>query len=330
MGLCSLTIATLKQQKLSTNMKKINMKLYYLIIGIFLINVSCKQQPNAIKSLVDKPSIDALIKNLEDSENNQIIVVAHRGDWRNAPENSLIAIENCIKMGVDMVEIDIRETKDGKLVLMHDETIDRTTNGKGFVKDWTLDSLKTLQLKDGLGVATRHGIPTLEEALLLAKDNILVNLDKCYDIFDKCYDVMKRTNTLDQVIIKGLKTRSEVENEFGEYLDKVYFMPVVRLPNPNDNIIVDDYLENRLPVAFEFLIPQDSIKLIDHFDDIRSKGSSIWVNALWEDLCAGHDDEKAALDPSTYDWYIENDIDIIQTDRPQLLIEYLREKGLHW
>ncbi len=306
------------------------MKFYYLIIGILLVSASCKQQTNGNDLSYQKPSIEALIKNLEDSENNQIIVVAHRGDWRNAPENSIQAIENCIKMGVDMVEIDIRETKDGKLVLMHDETIDRTTNGKGFVKDWTLDSLKTLQLTDGLGIATLQRIPTLEEALLLAKDKILINLDKCYNIFDKCYEVMKRTNTLDQVIIKGVKTRSEVESEFGKYLDKVYFMPVVRLPNPSDKIIVDDYLENRLPVAFEFLIPQDTIKLIAYFDDIRLKGSSIWVNALWEDLCAGHDDEKAALNPSIYDWYIENNVDIIQTDRPLLLIEYLREKGLHW
>jgi len=310
--------------------KKTRMNFYYLIIGVFLIGISCKKQSSENQSLVLQPSIEALINNLEDSENDQIIVVAHRGDWRNAPENSLQAISNCIKMGVDMVEIDVRETKDGKLVLMHDETIDRTTNGKGFVKDWTLDSLKTLQLTDGLGVATFQRIPTLEEALLLSKDKILINLDKCYAIFDKCYEVMKRTNTLDQVIIKGLKTRPEVESEFGDYLDKVYFMPVVRLPNPEGEIIVDDYLENRLPIAFEFLIPQDSIKLIDDFDDIRSKGSSIWVNALWEDLCAGHDDEKAALDPTIYDWYIENDIDIIQTDRPQILIEYLREKGLHW
>ena len=48
---------------------------------------------------------------------------------KNAPENSIQAIQNCIDMGVDMVEIDIRKTKDGHLVLMHDRTIDRTTNG---------------------------------------------------------------------------------------------------------------------------------------------------------------------------------------------------------
>ena len=301
---------------------------FVLFLSIIIAN-ACKQINKKSTTTDKKTSIDALIENLENSENKEIIVIAHRGDWRNAPENSLQAIKNCIDMGVDMVEIDIRKTKDGQLVLMHDETIDRTTTGKGYVKDWTLDSLKNLQLIDGLGIATAHKIPTLEEALLIAKGNILINLDKSYKIFDKCYDLMRKTGTLDQVIIKGVKTRQEVESEFGEYLDEVYLMPVVRLPNPKGKDIIDDYLENRLPIAFEFTIPQDTIGLIEYFDDIRAKGASVWVNALWERLNGGHDDEKAALNPSVYDWYIKNNVDMIQTDRPQLLLNYLRQKGLH-
>lgn len=280
-------------------------------------------------SAYSQTSIEALIQNLEDSHNKEIIVVAHRGDWRNAPENSLQAIQNCIEMGVDMVEIDIRETKDGQLVLMHDESVDRTTNGKGYVKKMTLAELKELRLIDGLGVETSHQIPTLEEALLVAKDRILVNLDKSYKIFDKCYAVMEKTGTLSQVVIKGTKTRKEVEREFGEYLDKVYFMPILPLPKTNAKQIVDDYLDNRLPVAFEFVLPKDTIGLISYFNDIRAKGASVWVNALWPHHNGGHDDEKAAQDPTVYDWFIDNHIDIIQTDRPQLLLNYLRSKGLH-
>jgi glycerophosphoryl diester phosphodiesterase len=274
-------------------------------------------------------TINDLIQNLEDSKNEKIMVVAHRGDWRNAPENSLQAIKNCIEMGVDMVEIDIRETKDGHLVLMHDETIDRTTNASGYVKDWTLDNLQNLKLIDGLGVETPHGIATLEEALLVAKDKILINLDKSYKMFDKCYEVIKKTETLDQVVIKGTKTREQVEREFGQYLDKVYFMPVIILPNPNAQDIVDDYLKNRLPVAFEFVLKYDSLQIIENFENIRESGSGVWINALWSRLNGGHDDEKAALDPAVYDWYIENNVDMIQTDRPQLLLKYLRKKGLH-
>ena len=274
-------------------------------------------------------SIEDLIANLENSKDNQVIVVSHRGDWRNAPENSLQAIKNCIDMGVDMVEIDVRKTKDGQLVLMHDKTIDRTTTGKGKVEDWTLDSLKTLQLKDGLGVATPHKIPTLEEALMVSKDKILVNLDKSYDIFKECYEVAKKTGTLKQIVVKGTIGRQQVEEEFGEYLDEVYFMPIVRLYDPEAKTIIDDYMANHIPVAFEFTAPQDTIALIERFDDIRAQGASVWVNSLWPHHNGGHNDEKAALDPTVYDWFIKNHIDMIQTDRPQLLLNYLRERGLH-
>lgn len=276
------------------------------------------------------PSIEQLIDNLEDSQNKEIMVVAHRGDWRNAPENSLQAIKNCIEMGVDMVEIDVRESRDGVLVLMHDETIDRTTTGAGKVSDWSFDSLRTLRLVDGLNVATDHQIPTLEEALLIAKDRILINLDKSYDIFDKCFAIAEKTGTLDQIVIKGAKSRSLVEEEFGAYLDKVYFMPIIRLPNPKADSIIQDYLGNRLPIAFEFIVPSDSIKEVKLFKEIRGKGAGVWVNSLWSHHCSGHDDRKAALDPSTYDWFIEHDIDMIQTDRPALLLSYLKSKELHF
>ncbi len=307
-----------------------------LIIVFLFVIVGCKNECPCVSveskdiKTIDKPTIEDKIANLEDSMNNQVIVVSHRGDWRNAPENSLQAIQNSIDMGVDMVEIDIRETKDGQLVLMHDKTIDRTTNGKGLVSEWTLDSLRTLYLVDGLGVATQHKIPTLKEALEVSKDKILVNLDKSYSIFDKCYAIIKETNTQDQVIIKGAKSLSEVESEFGYYLDKVHFMPILGLPNNNANEIVDRYLSSdNPPIAFEFTVKYDSIKFIKEFKNIRERGSSIWVNALWPQHNAGHDDEKAVQEQAIYDWFIDNNIDIIQTDRPELLLKYLRSKGLH-
>jgi glycerophosphoryl diester phosphodiesterase len=274
-------------------------------------------------------SIDSMIANLENSNNNQVMVVAHRGDWRNAPENSLQAIENCITMGVDIVEIDVRETKDGVLVLMHDETIDRTTTGKGKVSELAWEYLQTLNLRDGIGHSTPHKIPTLEEALLLTKDKILVNLDKSYEIFDKCFKIAKKLGTVNQVIIKGAKTRDKVEKEFGQYLGKVYFMPIVRLADPEAPKTVEKYLLDNVPVAFEFTVPQDTIAFIEQFNEIRKKGSSIWVNSLWPQHNGGHDDEKAVLDQTIYDWFINNNIDIIQTDRPQVLLDYLRSKNLH-
>ena len=70
-------------------------------------------------------------------------------------------------MGVDMVEIDLKKTKDGHLVLMHDKTIDRTTTGKGKPEDYTLAELREFFLKGGHGQKTRHKIPTFEEVMML-------------------------------------------------------------------------------------------------------------------------------------------------------------------
>lgn len=94
---------------------------------------------------------DKIIANLQKPASNSVLVVSHRADWRNAPENSLQAIQNCIDMGVDVIEIDLKKTKDGHLILMHDKKIDRTTTGKGYPADYTLEELRQFRLKSGTG-----------------------------------------------------------------------------------------------------------------------------------------------------------------------------------
>ena len=103
-------------------------------------------------------------------------MASHRGDWRNYPENSIAAIESVIGMGVDIMELDLKLTKDSVLVLCHDHTIDRTTSGKGRVCDITYDSIRRCVLKTGHGVKTTHRMPTLREALEVCKEMIVVNV----------------------------------------------------------------------------------------------------------------------------------------------------------
>ncbi|MEO0899799.1 MAG: hypothetical protein AAFY71_25530 [Bacteroidota bacterium] len=106
-------------------------------------------------------------------------------------------------------------------------------------------------------------------------------------------------------------------------------MPIIRLPHPKADSVIQDYLDHRLPIAFEFTVPSDTISTINMFKHIREAGAGVWVNSLWKHHCAGHDDRKAALDSTTYDWFVERNIDMIQTDRPALLISYLQAKDLH-
>lgn len=304
-----------------------------LILGLILVAmVQCKKNMKEVSNS-SKLRTEKLLKNLKNSEGKDVIVVAHRGDWRNAPENSLKAIENCIAMGVDIVELDVQKTKDNQLVIMHDRSIERTTTGKGLVSDWTLDSLKTLFLKNGLGNPERyHKIPTLEEALLVAKGKILVNLDKCYEYFDEALQIVQKTGTENQVLIKGFyKTVQEVQNDIGTSIDSVLYMPVFHLDRQKyAEKLIDEYQERIKPLAVELIFAKDTSKVINQFDQIKKKGSRIWVNSLWSALNAGYEDELAIEHTdSIYGWYLQKGVNIIQTDRPQLLLDYLRTKGLH-
>ncbi|TRX60766.1 glycerophosphodiester phosphodiesterase family protein [Fulvivirga sp. M361] len=267
---------------------------------------------------------------LMDANSDQVMVIAHRGDWRHAPENSIPAITNCIEMGIEMVEIDIRMTKDSVLVLMHDDTIDRTTTGAGLLSEWTLDSIKTLYLRNGVNHPTHHKVPTLEEAMLEAKGKIMINLDKCYSYFDKAYDVLERTGTIDHVIMKGKVPVEKVKQEFGEYLGQVFFMPIVDLNHPDAVKTIRDYQEELKPVAYELIFEDESSDVLNQFPKIRQQGSRVWVNSLWESLNAGYEDDRAVEDPEgIYGWYEKRKVNMIQTDRPRLLLDYLRKRKLH-
>ena len=124
---------------------------------------------------------EKILAEINDPNSDYVVVISHRGDWRNYPENSIPAIESIIRMGVDMMELDVMMTKDSVLVLMHDKTIDRMTNGKGKVSDITYDSLMTFKMRRAHNVTTDSlRVPTLREALLCCKDRILVKVDHAY------------------------------------------------------------------------------------------------------------------------------------------------------
>ncbi len=269
---------------------------------------------------------------LLDCNSAQLLVVAHRGDWRNAPENSLQAIRNCIEMGVDMVEIDLKKTKDGHLVLMHDRLIDRTMNGKGNVADYTLDELRKFRLKNGAGIKTRHLIPTLEESMLLCKGKIMINIDKGYEYFREVYEILQRTGTTAQCVMKSGFPYERVKAEHGDLLDKVIFMPVINLQKEGAETMIDEYLTHLKPVMFELVFDKDGTEVQRLIKKIRDSGSRVFINSLWPELCGGHDDDLAVEQrqpDESWGWIIEQGTRLIQTDRPLQLLDYLRKRNLH-
>jgi len=104
-------------------------------------------------------------------------ICAHRGAMDTHPENTVAAFREAVRLGVHMIEFDVRMTKDGKLVILHDKTVDRTTNGHGAVKDKTLKEIKQLDAGSWKSTIFKdERIPTLREALAVMPLNIWLNV----------------------------------------------------------------------------------------------------------------------------------------------------------
>ena len=105
-------------------------------------------------------------------------VWAHRGASGYAPENTLDAFQKAVEMGADGIELDVQMTKDGKLVVIHDETIERVSNGTGWVKDYTYEELKKFNFNKTHPEYAKEEIPTLEQVYRLMKPtNLTINVE---------------------------------------------------------------------------------------------------------------------------------------------------------
>lgn len=313
-----------------------------LLIFIALAAVSCAQ---GVASKYSSRA-DAIAAQIHDPASKYVVVACHRGDWRNYPENSIPAIESVIRMEADIVEIDIHMTADSVLVCCHDADVKRTTNfskvfkgveGKSAkIKDLTLAEIKQLSLKRAHGVTIDTlRMPTLEEALLCTKDRICVNIDKGWDYYDAVNQLTERLGVTDQVLIKGKKSIEVVDSFTAPYEHNVMYMPIVDIQKEYGKSLLESYLEKGVvPLAYEVCWQKDNGDFEEAAARIREQGSKVWVNTIWASLCGGdgNDDDAAfeCKDPGeVYQQYMDAGVSMIQTDRPELLIGWLKAHGHH-
>ncbi|WP_270293246.1 glycerophosphodiester phosphodiesterase family protein [Bacteroides xylanisolvens] len=273
--------------------------------------------------------LDFLLNTLKDGgKSDYVMIFAHRGDWRNAPENSLQAYKSCIDAGFDGIEIDVQMTKDSIIVMMHDQTIDRTTTGTGKVSDYTWAELKDLKLKSPIGVITRQRIPTFDEVLELAKGRILIQVDKWQPIKEKVIEVAKRHGCLEQIILRGTTDSKHIAKTYGKLLDGVNYIPVLVCKGEGDDEKLDDFMDNIKTSVISLSFTRDDFPVIDRAKEIKDRGFRIWYNSLWAEFNGGHDDEMAMDDPeNSYGWLLKKRANIIFSDHPFLLDAYLKKIG---
>lgn len=295
------------------------------LLALAVLSIGCtsaKKETNAAR----------IIREIENPKSNYLVVISHRGDWRNFPENSVDAIESVIRMGVDIMELDLKLTKDSVLVLMHDKTIDRTTTGKGKVSDFTLDSLMTFERKSMHGVripGTR--VTTLEEALIACKDRIVVNVDQGYEYYDLVLKLSDSLGVTEQLLIKGKRPAADVRAKMAEHERNMMYMPIIDIQKPAGKALFDEYMESgEVPLAYEVCFAELDSTVTDCAAKVIETGSKLWVNTLWGSLCGGYDDDNAftgAGPDEVYGKILSLGTSMIQTDRPEFLISYLKKHG---
>ena len=166
-------------------MKKL--KVFLIVVFVLALTVAVIMVPHMyIPEISDSLSVSS-------HTSHQPLMVAHRGLSGIAPQNSIPAVEKAIEYGYDGCEFDIHTTKDGKWVVIHDDTVDAMTDGEGNVEDFTLKEIRKLKLDSGNGIENYENlqVPTLDEALeIISKSDItpVIEIKKC-DV--KCLPSLK-------------------------------------------------------------------------------------------------------------------------------------------
>jgi glycerophosphoryl diester phosphodiesterase len=264
------------------------------------------------------------IRSVFEDTNKRVLVAAHRGDWITYPENSIPAVLSCIENGVDIVEVDVQRTRDGHYVLMHDGTVNRTTNGRGSVSAYSLESITKLRLKNKAGELTEYTVPTLDTILKLTKGKILVNLDKSAGRFNELIPIIDSLGCGEHVILKGTGPAGFFRTLYQTDSIGAYYMPIVSSTKKD----IDTFLILSKSPLVEFLLSSDTTYYSrpEGLEMFRRNGTRIWYNALFNTISGGHNEAFNARD--SWNWFIEHDAYIIQTDYPFFLLRYLADRGL--
>lgn len=256
-------------------------------------------------------------------------IVVHRGDWRAAPENSLLAIERAISGGYDVIEIDVRRSSDGEFFLLHDDTLDRMAGLDREPETLTLQQLSRLKLRnrDGgeMNPLTDEKLPSLGEVFDLTRDRIFIHLDiKQKEIIPDVIAYARAAGVDQQVDVwSAVKTAEDLKWVYDEVVPRrVPFIAKTRLEEPDAETQLELVFQLR-PFVCEvtFARLQQVAELKGRFNEA---GIALWANTLDSVSCAGFTDTAALKDPEAI-WgrLIDAGVSAIQTDEAEALRAYI-------
>jgi glycerophosphoryl diester phosphodiesterase len=243
---------------------------------------------------------------------DSLVIAAHRAAHAVYPENSLKSIEEAIRLGVDIIEIDVRVSADGVPFLLHDATLNRTAvSARGPLETMTADQIRKVRLKNTDGSDSDQFVPTLKEALQLAKGKVYVDLDLKTEKVQYLVPIIQELDMADQVFF--------FDSDW-EVLDQVRsLMPEAQLM-PRARSVADIYkIEKRFAPVMVHIDP--SFYTSKTMKVSRKFGMKTWINSLGESdrkLLANPDSKLAAA-------LVVPGARMVQTDFVEFWVDYRSE-----
>ena len=261
---------------------------------------------------------------------NNIYVAAHRGWKTKYPENTIPAFRAAMELGVDQLECDVRVTLDGELVVIHDATVDRTTNGRGLVAEKTFAELRALDAGCYMGEEFRgERIPTFRELMELVRDHPTITLDvelkeypdqpgnetRALEVCDRVLAMIDEYGFTDRVVINTWS------NPLNEYIFKTYgkkYRQHVYYPLPvmKGKPTLDPYSYAYCTCMFRAIFSEINIAEKCEFDRMAEMGPEPWAGA-------------GVADEAGVDRAIACGATLITCNNPDVILELLRKKGYH-
>ena len=236
----------------------------------------------------------------------QVVVISHRGEHLHHPENTLPAFRAAIDAGADFIEVDVRTTSDGRLVLMHDGSVDRCTNGHGDVAKMTFEEIRKLDAgaKSGAEFAGTQ-VPTFEEAMELAKGKIGVYIDSKNISAQDLVNTVRKYDMEDRVVVYG---------GVGLHREVRKLEPRIRvMPEAGNAELVKRLIDELTPRVIAF----DARDFRDHvISVVKDARLDIYVDRL-----------GPADNPESWEDAVRRGANGIQSDHPAELVQFLRAKG---
>lgn len=267
--------------------------------------------------------------NIYETARGKILVVAHRGVFGgNIPCNTIASYEIALKQGADMIETDVNITSDGKLIIFHPDMETAHLCKDVSLPKMTWQDVSELRYTNIDDVPTQFGIEKFDDFLEHFKGRCFINVDKFWDNPEAIYESVKRHGMLEQIVVKAPPTE-KVLRVLEELAPKLCYMPVVKIQFNGHNELMKRNV-NYIGVEALFYDDEDPIVSEEFIHSVHKDGKLMWANSIIYDcekqIAAGHSDDTALTESEDkgWGWLADKGFDLIQTDWPMMLIDYLK------